>query len=190
MAELDRRESVAGALRDVLEEGEAYNVYCHEGEIYVNDTETSVCAAQHPRLYGRLLSLSAQLDETGLRLGRLPILLALTFCVGVHLHWWDEWLGAPLANQLDSFWFFLLIFYSVFQGLGLANGMVQRSTYQRGREELFLLMAEANLDRDLLLSTIEGDGAVARAGYFLKLDKHAPEERLPDQNASPGERGQ
>src|SRR5437867_1463518 len=162
MAEDNRRQQLAGTLRDVLDEGEAYNVYCHEGEVYVNDAETSVCAVRHPRLYGRLLSLSARLDEAGAGLGRVPTLVVLTFCVGIHLRWWDDWLGAQLVTQLDSFWFFLLILYALFQGVGIVSRALQRVVYQGGREELFALMAQENIDRDLLLALIEGDEAVAR----------------------------
>ena len=176
MAETDRRESVAGALRDVLEEGEAFNVYCHEGEVYVNDTETSVCAARHPRLYGRLLSLNTQLEEAGSGIRRIPIFMALVFCIGVHLHWWDEWLGAQLVNQLDSVWFFLLIFYVLYQTVGLANTLFQRGLYHRSRDDLFTLMAQENIDRDLLLAMIEGDYAVSRGSYFLKLDRNVPDK--------------
>jgi hypothetical protein len=177
MAETDRRESVAGALRDVLEEGEAFNVYCHEGEVYVDNAETSVCAGRYPRLYGRLLSLSTQLEEAGSGVRRIPILLALIFCIGVHLHWWDEWFGAQLVNHLDSIWFFVLIFYVLYQSVGLVNTLFQRGIYQRAREDLFTLMAQEDIDRDLLLAMIEGDYAVARAGYFLKLDRDVPDKQ-------------
>src|SRR5262245_62081008 len=145
MAEDDRRQYLAGTLRDVLEEGEAYNVYCYEGEIYVNDAETSVCAARHPRLYGRLLSLSARIEEAGSGLGRIPTLLVLTFCVGIHLRWWDDWLGAQLVAQLDSVWFFVLVFYVLFQGVGIVARALQRVVYQDGRDDLFALMAQENL---------------------------------------------
>lgn len=180
MAEDDRRQHLAGTLRDVLEEGEAYNVYCHEGEVYVNDAETSVCAVRHPRLYGRLLSLSTRIEEAGAGLGRIPTLLLLIFCVGIHLRWWDDWLGPQLVAQLDSFWFFLLLFFALFQVVGIVSRALQRVVYQGGRDELFALMAPENLDRDLLLALIEGDEAVARAGYYLKLDRAAPEAPPPD----------
>jgi hypothetical protein len=37
-------------------------------------------------------------------------------------------------------------------------------------------MAQENIDRDLLLAMIEGDYAVSRAGYFLKLDGNVPDK--------------
>src|SRR5258708_22317280 len=116
MDEENRQETVADALRPVLEEGEAYSVFCHEGEIHVKEADTSVCAVLHPRLYGRLLSLSAQLDQAGAGLSRVPTLAALTFCVGLRLRWWENWLGPQLIEQLDSWLFFILVFYVIFQG--------------------------------------------------------------------------
>jgi hypothetical protein len=185
MDEENREETIADALRPVLEEGEAYSVFCHEGEVHVKEADTSVCAVIHPRLYGRLLSLSTQLDEAGAGYSRLPTLLGLTFCVGLHLHWWDDWLGPILpVERLDHWLFFVLVFYVIFQGLGILNGALQRGIYRRGREELFALMSEAKLDRDSLLSMIEGDAAVSRAGHHLKLDNEAP--RISPQLADRG----
>jgi hypothetical protein len=174
MDEENREDTVADALRPILEEGDAYSVFCHEGEIHVKEADTSVCAVTHPRLYGRLLSLSGQLDNAGAGYSRLPTLTGLTFCVGLHLHWWDDWLGNVLVERLDHWLFFILIFYVIFQGLGIVNNALQRGIYRRGREELFTLMAEEKLDRDSLLAMIEGDSAVSRVGQHLKLDNEAP----------------
>ena len=77
MDEENREDTVADALRPILEEGDAYSVFCHEGEIHVKEADTSVCAVTHPRLYGRLLSLSAQLDNAGAGYSRLPTLAIL-----------------------------------------------------------------------------------------------------------------
>ncbi len=173
MDEENRSDVVAEVLRPVLEEGEAYSVFCHDGEIHVKETDTSVCAVRHPRLYGRLLSVSAQLDQAGAGLGRVPTIVALAFCVGVHLHWWNDWLGNVLIDQLDHVLFFLLVFFIVFQGLSIIKNVLRRSVYQRNREEVFVLLASEKLDRDTLLAMIEGDPAVGRAGYYLKLDAAA-----------------
>jgi hypothetical protein len=174
MDEENREDTVADALRPILEEGEAYSVFCHEGEIHVKEADTSICAVIHPRLYGRLLSISAQLDNAGAGYSRLPTLVGLAFCVGLHLRWWDDWLGNVLVERLDHWLFFILVFYVIFQGLSIVNNALQRGIYRRGREELFTLMSEAKLDRDSLLAMIEGDPAVNRAGHHLKLDNEAP----------------
>lgn len=172
MAEENRRRVVGNALRPLLEEGEAFNVYCHEGEILVNEAETSVCAARHPRLYGRLLALNAELEQAGAGVGRLPVLLVLTFCVGLHLQWWGAWLG-DLRERFDSFWFYALVAYAVYQVLSFVARALERRAYQRGRDELLALLGPEDLDRDALLAMIEGDGAVGRVGHHLKLDRDA-----------------
>src|SRR5689334_4652053 len=131
MAEENRRAIVADALRPVLQEGEEFTVFCHDGEVLVEQADTSVCAVLHPRLYGRLLSVNAQLDEAGSGVGRLPFLLALGLCVGLHLHLWDDWLGARLADQLGSFWFYLIVFFLVFQFVEMIRKGLRRAVYQR-----------------------------------------------------------
>ena len=173
MTEQDRRQTVADVLRPVLGEGEAFNVYCHEGDVWVSEIETSVCAARYPRLYGRLLSLNAELERAGTAVARLPILLAVVFCVGVHVRWWDAWLGQEAAERLDTFWFYALVALAVYQLLSLVTASLERGGYRRHRDDLLALTAAEGLDRDLLLAMIEGDGAVGRVGAQLKLDRDA-----------------
>jgi hypothetical protein len=172
MAEENRRDLVADALRPVLEEGEAYTVFCHEGEIHVSDAETSVCAVRNPRLYGRLLSMNTQIEEAGSGLGRLPFLIVLAFCVGLHLHLLDAWIGQPLADQLDSAWFYVLVIFATFVLLETLRKPLARMAYNRGREELNALIHREDLDRDRLLAMIEDDPAVSQVGHYLKLDDY------------------
>ena len=184
MDEENRHDTIADALRPVLEEGEGYNVYCHEGEIHVKEAETSVCAVRHPRLYGRLLSFSAQIDQASAGLSRFPVLAGIVICAGLHLHWWDGFLGRDLAERLDHWLFFVLVFYIIFQGVGIVSNTVRRNLYRAGREEVFFLISKEQLDRDLLLAMIEGDPAIASAAHQLKLDTDAP--RITPQEADRG----
>jgi hypothetical protein len=179
-----RRDTVADALRPILEEGEAYSVYCHEGEIHVKDADTSICAVRHPRLYGRLLSVSAQLDDAGAGLSRFPILAGLAFCAGLHLHWLDDLIGKDLAERLDHWLFFVLVFYVIFQGLSITGNALRRGLYRRNRDDIFSLISDEKLDRDTLLAMIEGDSAIGRAAHHLKLDTEAP--RVLPQTADRG----
>jgi hypothetical protein len=172
MEEENRRENVADALRPVLREGESFNVYCHEGEVWVDGVDTSVVAARHPRLYGRLLALNAELDHAGSGIAQLPVLLVLTFCVGLHLHWFDDLIG-PFAEKLNSIWFFGLVLLALFQFLHAVNGFFERAVYRQGRDELLSQLATEQIDRDTLLALIEGDAAVARVAGHLKLDDAA-----------------
>src|SRR5207249_3426026 len=115
MEDDNRRESVADALQPILEEGEQYKVFCHEGKVYVEDESTSVCAVRYPRLYGRLLAMNAQLEQAGDGVASIPTLLALTFCVGIQLQWWD------LGEQFRNWWFYLLVFFILFYSISWVN---------------------------------------------------------------------
>lgn len=174
MDEDNRHEIVAETLQPVLEEGEAFNVYCHEGEVFVTDLQTSSCAVLYPRLYGRLLSLNTRIEEAGAGIGSLPLLLILSLCVGLHLHWWDTFLGPDLVERLDSIWFYLLVFVVTFQLLGMLRKPLKHAAFSNGRDELIALILREELDRDRLLATIEADPAVAQVGYYLKLDTAPP----------------
>src|SRR5262245_11917045 len=173
MEEEDRRQNVADALRSVLEDGESYNVYSHDGEVWVQEVGTSVCAARHPRLYGRLLSLSAQLDNVASGMGGIPLLIVCTLCVGIRLRWWEPLVGEALLDHVDSVWFFLLLLLAFFQAMLAVRNRLARRLYQTEREELLAQMAAEKLDRDTLLAMIESDGAVYSAANQLKLDRDA-----------------
>jgi hypothetical protein len=187
MAEENRRAIVSDALRPVMEEGEEYRVYCHEGEVFVEEAQTSICSVLHPRLYGRLLSLNTQLDEAGAGMARLPMLVTLAFCVALHLHLLDDWLGVRLADQLNNWWFFLLVLFAVFQLLEAIRGRLRYAVYQRHREELHALILREELDPDTLLAQIEGDPSVATVGHQLKLDNNRgrPAGMLPGDDLRP-----
>lgn len=175
MDEDNRRDNVAEALEPVLEEGDQFKVFCHEGKVYVEDEATSVCAVRHPRLYGRLLALNTQLEDVGSGLGRLPTLAGLAFCVSVEMGWvWSE-----LGDSARRWWVYFLLFFFLFQVLGWISGQLQRRFYRVSRHELLPLLAAEKLDRDVLLSLIEGDPALERISHFLKLD--APTTIDPEQ---------
>ena len=180
MDEDNRRRTVANALRPLLEEGDAFHVYCYEGEVLVGDAERSVCAARHPRLYGCLLRINVEIGRAAGGIVRLPALLALTFCVGLHLHWWDGLLGIAVADRLNSAWFYLVVFFAVFQACDFLARRLETSAYRRDRAELLALLADAGLDRDTLLALIESDAGVVRAGRQLALDRDAGSPTPPE----------
>src|SRR5206468_7923247 len=109
----------------------------------------------------------------GPAVSRLPVLLGLTFCVGLRLRWWDAWLGEKLVERLDQWWFFLLVFYGLYQAIGFVSGRLERAVYRGGRDDLLALLAAEDVDRDSLLAMVEGDAAVGRVGHQLKLDREA-----------------
>lgn len=166
------REAIADSLRPVLDEGDSFNVYCQDGEVFVTDAETSVIAARYPRVYGRLLALEAQLESAGTALSRYPFLALAIFCVGLNLDWWNDWLGA-LVGKLNSFLFYLIAFVALHQLLTPIKNLLDRSIYRRHHEDLFALLGEERIDRDSLLAMIESDGALSRIAYQLKLDPDA-----------------
>lgn len=167
------REHVADTLRPVLQEGDSFNVYCQDGEVYVADAETSALAAVHPRVYGRLLAIDADLERNTTAFTRLPFLALAVFTVGLHLRWWDDWIGANIVDKVDSIWFYILLFIGLYQLFAPIRNRLDRTVYQRHREDLLSLMADERIDRDTLLAMVESDGALARIAYQLKLDTEA-----------------
>jgi hypothetical protein len=166
-----RRQAVADALREVLEDGEEFYVRCEDDEVVVTEAATR-CQEEHPRLYGHLLSLNEQLAQAGGSSVVWGLLAAGVFCLGLHLEWFDPWLGGA-ADALRSGWFYALFFVAAALALGAFCNQRARAVYRDGRDHLLSLMLSEGLDRDLLLTLIHGDPAVARVAEHLKLDRHA-----------------
>ena len=58
----ERTDHIARVVKDYLREGDAFLIQCQEGEILVEAAPPSNLEKEHPRLYGRLMSLNEQLD--------------------------------------------------------------------------------------------------------------------------------
>ncbi len=173
MSDEAREEIIAEALEPLLRDGEAFQVYRDKGEVHVLDIGTSMCAILYPRLYGRLLSLSTIITNAGVGIGRIPLLLAGLFCIGIRMRWWEDFMSAPLLAKLDNGWFFVLVFFLVLSILQTITGWLQKQAYRRHRDDLFRLMEESNVDRDELITLISEDENVERVAWYLELDTEA-----------------
>lgn len=173
MVDESREESVANSVRNVLKEGDAFQVYCVDGEIYVTEAGTSVCASKYPRLYGRLLSLNTSIEYAGSGVSKYPLLASAIFSVGIHLRWFDQWLPAELIPKLDSGWFFLVLCFVILAVTNSITNWMQKMAYRNGRDEILAMMDRESLDRDSLVTLLSEDESVSRVTWFLELDHDA-----------------
>ena len=169
----EKRQAVADALYPILEEGDMYHVACEDGEILISEPDFSTCRDRHPRLFGRMLSLNAELAEAGGHLTYVLLLGAGAFCLGLHLRWWDSWMGEDVAERMRSIWFYFFVFAIVFKINGLIGVRLENYIYRGRRDDLLAILREEDLDRDVLLSIIEGEESVANVARQLKLDADA-----------------
>ncbi len=169
----DRRVLVAEALRPFLAEGDTFQVICQEGEVWVHPSASSslrLCAERYPRIYGRLLALEVELQHAG-RCTNAPAVLLGAFCLGLHLHWWHGVLPDNLLVHLNSIWFFGFAFLVLFLALAKVSAVLRWRLWRGQRQALLHLLREERLDRDCLLTMIEGDDAVHQVGLHLKMDR-------------------
>lgn len=165
-----RREMIADTLRPVMEDGEGYQVLCDGEDVWVTPIDSSPGAIKYPQLYGRMLSLNAVMERV---LGSLPMyarIVTVGFCVGLHLGWWDQWLGAELVKKLNSAWFYVFLVFVVWGALHHAGNVVRWRIWCQRREEVLSLMEQNNVDRDSLVSLLLGDANVWNVLTFLKID--------------------
>src|SRR5437867_12759215 len=88
--DLDERiDNIARVVKDYLREGDAFLIQCQEDDILVEEAPQADFQKQHPRLYGRLLSLNDQL-ETGCALTILLFVLGGVLCFALHVGWLDD----------------------------------------------------------------------------------------------------
>src|SRR5207253_60575 len=87
----ERLESIqrrAENFRELLKDGDEVTVGLLDGEMHVEESYRSKFERLHPKLFGRMLAIEAQMEA-----GLLPYLAALlaagVFIAGLHLRWWD-----------------------------------------------------------------------------------------------------
>src|SRR4051794_24138618 len=105
---LDRIERWAQNLRDVLRDGDEIVLRVDGDEVKVEELPFASFRARHPRLYGRLTSLEAQL-ETGCLLYLVAFVAPGTLVLGLRAGWWDDWLGPDLRAELNSWWCYVIL---------------------------------------------------------------------------------
>lgn len=166
----ERTDNIARAVKDYLREGDAFLVHCQEDEIIVEETAQSRFQRDHPRLYGRLLSLEDQM-ETGCGLTIALFALGGVFCLSLQVGWWDPWIDARVIDALRSWWFYVPLFVALFFFSDFIYRRVEYRAYRRGREALHAMMCDEGFDRDTLVPILHRAGEFAKVARQLKLDR-------------------
>jgi hypothetical protein len=166
-------QAIADAIRPVLQDGDNYHVARVDDQILVSEAYTSICSVKYPRLYGRLLSINAEIEASGGSFASWGLLLMGAVVVGIQLDWFVGVVPQNLLDHTKSVWFYVLAMLLAIQLLGLLGRPLERAAYARNRSDLLSLMATEGVDRDLLVAMLEGDDQVTRVAAFLKLDHEA-----------------
>ncbi|MSQ96696.1 MAG: hypothetical protein EXR98_19380 [Gemmataceae bacterium] len=168
----ERLESVqrrAENFRELLKDGEEVTIAFLDGDVHVEESYRSKFERLHPKLYGRLLSIEAQMSA-GWSPYVAALLLAGSFIFGLQLSWWTPLLGETACDLLNLWWFFLVLPVVLsFLATHVCAGWGAH-VYRRHRAELLQLIAAAELDRDLLLVMLKGEEDLENVVYRLKLD--------------------
>lgn len=166
----ERYRRIAFALEDLVQEGEELYITRFEEEgVVVSDKPSGDLERNHPRLYGRLLSLDAQL-EGGNLVNFLGLALIVLLWLGVQARWWEQAISEELVERLNVWWLYVLLVLLVLFLSGMAQEARAKQIYRRCRPELLPLLEDANFDRDLLLVRIKEDDQLTNITHQLKLD--------------------
>src|ERR1019366_795646 len=103
---LERIQLRAENFRELLKDGEEVTIAYQDGEVHVAESYRSKVERQHPKLYGRLMSIEAQMAP-GLTPYVLGGVAAGVVIFGLQLDWWQPLVGAKVCEHLKSWWFYL-----------------------------------------------------------------------------------
>ena len=168
----ERLESIqrrAEGFRELLKDGDEVTIAYQDGEVHVEESYRSRFERMHPKLFGRMLSIEAQMAP-----GYVPyfaaLMLAGIFILGLHLKWWDGMLGETVSDVLQNWWFYIVAPCILLYLAHLGCGQWQKYVYRRCRQGLVELIAADHLDRDVLLVTLRDEEELENVVYQLKLD--------------------
>jgi hypothetical protein len=154
---LERIHIRAQNFRELLKDGEEITIAFQDGEVHCDESYRSKFERQHPKLYGRLMSIDAQMAA-----GFSPYVFGLAIVsvvfVGLQFGGWLDpatFLAVPL--------FVGCLIYLVCRRWG-------KYVYRRNRAELLELIAAAKLDRDVLLVMLRDESELDAVIHELKLD--------------------
>jgi len=165
----ERIDNIARVVKDYLREGDSFLIQCQDNDIVVEEAPHANFQKEHPRLYGRLLSLNDQL-ETGCAVTLFLFVTGGAFCLALHVGWLDELLTANVADKLKTWWFYVPLFAALFFVGDWFQGWLARCAYRRGRRELLDLIRDEGFDRDTLVPLIKSVPEFERIAAQLKLD--------------------
>jgi hypothetical protein len=167
------RAKIVQELLDALEQGEEISVHREGDRLEITTVKPNKCQDNHPRLYGRLLSINEQLSGAGCGVIVYTLLACALFCLGIHLQWWDKIIGQEIMEPVRSIWFYVLFMGAAYALLQTLSHQLEKGVYWRHRGELLALLAAEGLQRDVLISMIADDPKLARVAEHLKLDHDA-----------------
>lgn len=166
---LERVRRFGENLRDTLQDGDEFLLQFVDGEVRIGVSRFSRLRAGHPRLYGRLMSLEAQL-EGGCAAYAFAAGAGAAFVFGLQVGWWEGLIGQAAVDKLSSWWAYLVLAVALFVLVSLYYDWMDKWVYRRARPELLELLREEGLDRDILLTMLDGETGLDKATRQLKLD--------------------
>ena len=147
---LERIQRRAENFRELLKDGEEVTIACQDGEMHIEESYRSKFERSHPKLYGRLMSMEAQMVA-----GLTPYVLGLIASGGVifgfQLDWWEPLLGVRVCDLLNRVWFYIVLPLLISFLMYHVCRWWERHVYRRHRAELLALNGGENLDREVLL---------------------------------------
>ena len=166
---LERIQRRAENFRELLHEGDEVTIARQDGEMHVAESYRSQFERKHAKLFGRMLSVEAQMEA-----GLFPYFVGLigvgNLIIGLQLKWWDAALGQAAGEYLQSSWFYIALPIIVMYLARLGVGRWQKFVYRRHRQNLQKLIAADQLDRDVLLVMLRDESDLDNVVRQLKLD--------------------
>ncbi len=147
MAENEQHE-IADALMNVIEPGSSWIVRGIANDVLVEPFDV----ADHqtggdtfpPDLEACVDTLNEKLSSAGGDFSLWTLLLAAIGCVGIHLGWFQRWLG-DATQYVQSFWFYAAVMVALFFFVGAISSWCEASVYRRWRDRLLREVEQAGL---------------------------------------------
>jgi hypothetical protein len=155
--------------RELLREGEEITIACLDGKMSVEESFRSQFERKHAKLFGRMLSIDAQL-EMNWSPSVIGLLAGGVFLFGLQLSWWDWLLGEDVRSLMNTWWFFLVVFAVILYLVSVGCGQWRKRIFRRHRAELLALIANEKLDRDVMLVMLRDVSDLDNVVAELKLD--------------------
>jgi hypothetical protein len=166
---IERIQRRAENFRELLRDGDEVTIAYQDGEVRVEESYRSKFERKHAKLFGRMLSIEAQMDA-----GLLPYAAALVvtgvIIFGLSLSWWDGILSDKVGVALNAWWFYIVLPLVLLYLARLGSGRWEASVYRRNRSELMDRIAAEKLDRDVLLVMLRDEDDLTSVVHKLKLD--------------------
>jgi hypothetical protein len=166
---MERIQRRAENFRELLRDGDEVTIAYQDGEVRVEESYRSKFERAHAKLFGRMLSIEAQMDA-----GLFPYFAALVLSgvviLGVSLRWWDAVLTETASLAMDAWWFYTVLPLVLLYFARLGCGRWEAFIYRRNRVGLMELIAAEKLDRDVLLVMLREEEDLHSVVHKLKLD--------------------